>query len=203
MSIAFSYVRFSSKKQEQGDSVRRQTALARAHADQHGLVLDERSYQDLGISAFKGKNAVEGALGAFIDAVDRGLIPKNATLLVESMDRLSRQEVDEALELFLSITRRGITIVTLRDGQSYSRASIKANWTKLIVALAMMAGANESSATKAMRVKQAWERGSALVYLRRGDRRRAASSPSGFGRSTGRLARPQRQRPKGPLIALV
>jgi DNA invertase Pin-like site-specific DNA recombinase len=156
MTTAFSYRRFSSKPQERGDSLRRQTKLAEQYAKQHNLSLDSRSYQDLGISAFKGKNQTEGALGAFLSAVDAGLIPSDAFLLVESLDRLSRQEVDEALELFLSITRRGITIVTLTDGMRYSRASIKENWTSLVVALAVMSRANEESATKSRRIKEAW-----------------------------------------------
>lgn len=54
MKTAFSYIRFSSKPQERGDSLRRQVRLARDYATKHDLILDERSYQDLGISAFKG-----------------------------------------------------------------------------------------------------------------------------------------------------
>jgi DNA invertase Pin-like site-specific DNA recombinase len=158
MTTAFSYVRFSSKPQERGDSLRRQVALAREYAAKHGLILDERSYQDLGISAFKGKNAIEGALGAFLKAVDDRLIPKDAVLLVESMDRLSRQQVDEALELFLSIIRRGITIVTLQDGQTYSRARIKEDkGISLIISITVMMRAHEESATKSARIKAAWQ----------------------------------------------
>jgi hypothetical protein len=38
---AYSYQRFSTTEQKTGDSFRRQTALARAYASSHGLVLDE------------------------------------------------------------------------------------------------------------------------------------------------------------------
>jgi hypothetical protein len=62
------------------------------------------------------------------------------------------------LELFMSIIRRGITIVTLQDEQIYSTESIKDNWTKLIIALAVMARAHEESLTKSMRVKEAWNK---------------------------------------------
>ena len=155
MPFAYSYVRFSSDKQELGDSLRRQLTLAEAYASKHKLSLDTHSYRDLGISAFKGKNAIEGALASFLRAVDERLIPSDSYLLIESMDRLSRQQVDVAMELFLSITRRGITIVTLQDGQEYSKTTIKDNWTKLIIALAVMARANEESATKSRRVSEA------------------------------------------------
>lgn len=154
MPEAYSYVRFSSDRQELGDSLRRQVALAEDYAARHNLTLSKKSYRDLGISAFKGRNAAEGALGTFLQAVDAGLIPKGSYLLVESMDRLSRQQVDDALELFLSITRRGIVIVTVSDGQVYSKETIKENWTKLIVALAIMSRANEESATKSKRARE-------------------------------------------------
>lgn len=156
--LAFSYVRFSSEKQAQGDSLRRQIKAASEYAVAHGLLLDTSTYQDLGVSAFKGKNAVEGALGVFIQAVESGVVPSGSFLLVESLDRLSRDNVDLALEQFLSITRRGISIVTLMDGMIYSQATIRENWTKLIMALAVMARANEESVTKSRRVKAAFDK---------------------------------------------
>lgn len=155
MPLAFSYIRFSSEKQELGDSLRRQLKLADDYAAQHGLTLDTKSYRDLGISAFKGKNAADGALGLFLKAVDSGLIPRGSYLLLEGLDRLSRAQVDDALTLLLSITNRGITLVTLADGVMYSKESIKANWTQLIIALTISARANEESATKSRRVSAA------------------------------------------------
>lgn len=152
---AYSYIRFSTKGQITGDSLNRQITKARAYAKQHKLQLDESSYQDLGISAFKGKNATEGALKAFLDAVDDGTIPSDTTLLIENFDRLSRAEVTDALQLFLDITKRGITIVTLSDEQVYNRKSISENWTKLIISLATMARAHEESSIKSARVKSA------------------------------------------------
>ncbi|MEO5344728.1 MAG: recombinase family protein, partial [Gammaproteobacteria bacterium SHHR-1] len=40
MAIAYSYIRFSSPIQMQGNSLRRQLDAARAYAEAHGLVLD-------------------------------------------------------------------------------------------------------------------------------------------------------------------
>lgn len=154
---AFSYIRFSTAKQELGDSLRRQTKLAEDYAKAHDLVLDTHSYRDLGISAFKGRNAVEGALGTFLQALDMGIIRPGAYLLIESLDRLSRNDVDEALQLFLDIVRKGIILVTLSDGMVYSKASLKENWTKFIIALAVMSRANEEMSTKSKRIKESWE----------------------------------------------
>ncbi len=147
---AYSYVRFSSGRQQRGMSLDRQLDSATRYAHRQGLVLDTSTYKDLGVSAFKSKN-VEGALGAFIEAVESKVVAKGSYLLIENLDRLSRDTVDVAMELFLSITRRGIVIVTLMDEQVYSSATIKENWTKLIVAMAVMARANEESATKSKR----------------------------------------------------
>jgi hypothetical protein len=120
MTIAFSYIRFSSAKQELGDSLRRQQRKAEEYAAKHGLQLDSQSYQDLGISAFRGQNAAQGNLSKFLEAVESGKIARGSFLLVESLDRLSRNDVDVALQMFLRIIGAGITVVTLIDEQSYS-----------------------------------------------------------------------------------
>lgn len=155
--LAFSYVRFSSEKQEMGDSLRRQMALAEKYAEDHDLILDNHSYQDLAVSAFKGINSEKGKLKAFLEAVEKGRIRPGSYLLVESLDRISRAEVDEALDLFMDIIRKGIVLVTLSDGVVYSKASLKENWTKFIIALAVMSRANDESQQKATRVAAAWQ----------------------------------------------
>ncbi len=60
-------------------------------------------------------------LGTFLQAVERGLIPSDSTLLIEDFDRLSRDEIDNALSLFLRIVQSEITLVTLKDEQIYIR----------------------------------------------------------------------------------
>ena len=125
--LAYSYVRFSTPEQARGESFRRQIELARAYAAKHGLHLDE-SFRDEGVSAFKGRHRDErAALGAFLSRVESGDVAKGSYLLVESLDRLSREEVVDALELFLGLTRNGIVIVTLADQRVYSRASLRAD----------------------------------------------------------------------------
>ena len=66
MPIAYSYQRFSSDAQSEGDSLRRQKELARKYVDENselGLTLDTAlNMTDLGVSAFKGDNMTTGAL---------------------------------------------------------------------------------------------------------------------------------------------
>ncbi len=157
--LAYSYLRFSTPEQAGGDSRRRQLDLARAYAARHGLVLDAGlSFRDLGMSAFHGRNVREGALRAFLDAVELGLVPRGSHLLVESLDRLSRDRVLLAQASFLRIIEAGITIVTLIDDRSYSAESLNRSPMDLIVSLVCMMRANEESATKSARVRAAWVR---------------------------------------------
>lgn len=154
---AYSYVRFSTPKQAQGDSYRRQLQQARDYCTNHNLVLDDKTIEDFGVSAFRGSNRTDGALGRFIDAVKSGEIEKGSYLLVESVDRLSRQAIEEALTQFLEIVREGIVIVTLSDNQVFRSGEV--DFTKLIVSIVYMARANDESEMKSRRSRAAWSNG--------------------------------------------
>src|ERR1035437_68430 len=103
----FSYLRFSSKPQELGASKARQLAMSEKWAAEKGLTI-ETHYEDLGVSAFKGKHRTEGNLAGFLTAVKTGKIESGSTLLIESIDRLSREEVGKALRFFMDIIDAGI-----------------------------------------------------------------------------------------------
>jgi len=155
--VAYSYLRFSTPEQAMGDSRRRQLSLAESYARQHNLLLDKGlNFRDLGVSAFRGKNAKDGGLRSFLDAVEHGLVPANSYLLIESLDRLSRDRILEAQALFLQIVSAGVTIVTLIDQRTYSVESLNTNPTDLIISLVYMMRANEESTTKSSRLKAAY-----------------------------------------------
>ncbi|MCO6414789.1 recombinase family protein [Siccirubricoccus sp. KC 17139] len=147
---AFSYVRFSSSEQAKGQSLRRQLEASAHYAEQHDLDLDT-SLRDLGRSAYKGDH-LRGSLGAFREAVIAGRVPRGSVLIVESLDRLSRAKVPQALSQFIQLIEAGIEIVTLMDGRSYSAEQLNTDWTPLIVSLAIMSRAHEESATKSSRI---------------------------------------------------
>jgi DNA invertase Pin-like site-specific DNA recombinase len=126
--------------------------MARAYAAERGLALDDHSYEDLGVSAFRGKNIKTGALGAFLRAAEDGTIPEGSFLLVESLDRLTRADIIPAQLLLMQIVLAGITIVTLTDRRSYSKESITANPTDLIISITIMMRGNEESVTKGNRI---------------------------------------------------
>jgi len=152
---AYSYIRFSTPQQLKGDSLRRQLEASRAYAEAHDLILDD-SLRDIGISAFKGKNATEGALKKFIELVEDGRIEKGSILILESLDRLSRQQVFSALGLFSSILSAGVEIVTLADNQHYTAESIN-DVGQLMFSLISMSRSHEESAVKSKRLAASWE----------------------------------------------
>jgi DNA invertase Pin-like site-specific DNA recombinase len=156
--LAYSYVRFSTPEQAKGASYERQIELAQAYAREHELELAGTTYKDLGVSAYRHKNAETGALRAFLNTVDHGDVPPGSYLLVESLDRLTRNSILEAQSLFGLIIGAGITLVTLTDGRTYSRESITANPTDLIISIVVMMRGHEESATKSRRVTDAYDR---------------------------------------------
>lgn len=152
---AYSYIRFSTPEQGKGDSLRRQVDAARICAAGLGLELDE-SHHDFGRSAYSGAHRTRGALGAFLRVVEAGGVPRGSVLIVESLDRLSREQVLDALEQFRAILKAGVEVLTLSDGQRYTEASVRRDFTQLLVSLLVMARAHEESARKAERVYAAW-----------------------------------------------
>ena len=148
---AYSYIRFSRPEQIKGNSLARQKEMSEHYCKENNLTLDTSlTLWDLGVSAFKGNNAEHGALGAFLKAIDDGKVAPGSYLLVESLDRLSRQTVVTALRLFLNILEKEVTIVTLSYGMEYDHKDI--NTYELIISITIMTRAHEESAMKSQRL---------------------------------------------------
>jgi DNA invertase Pin-like site-specific DNA recombinase len=146
----------STDLQLKGDSRRRQLQASQAYAEAHELDLaDDAQLEDIGISAYKGANVKDGALGQFLAAVKSGSVEKGSYLIVESLDRLSREEILPAHTLFLSIVQSGINLVTLTDQRVYRAKTT--NIVDMITSLVIMERAHEESKTKGLRVGAAWK----------------------------------------------
>lgn len=112
----YSYIRFSSDEQSKGDSTRRQIEWRDRYLQQNPtyqlddkLTLHEAKAQ----SAFKGEHRKRGALGKFLEAVQQGNIQPGSILLVENVDRLTRLEPFDALEMLcFGLIKHGIAIQT-------------------------------------------------------------------------------------------
>lgn len=153
---AYSYLRFSTPEQIAGDSLRRQMELAVRYAKDHELDLQEVSYQDLGVSAYRGKNVETGALSQFLEAVKTGAIEPGSYLLVENLDRISRAPPMVALNALQSILIEGIVVVTLTDNQKYTYENLNNDPTPLLMAVLSAIRANQESVIKSKRGKAAW-----------------------------------------------
>lgn len=157
MSKVFSYVRFSSQKQADGDSFDRQVKAAREFCDEYGLELAgprEYLFFDAGRSAYKGKHLDDtGELARFLAYVEDGTIPEGSYLVVESLDRLSRERVRDALPRFLDLLAKGINVYTSTDKRLYTHDY---NDIDLIVSILVMSRAHEESSSKGTRVSSAW-----------------------------------------------
>lgn len=156
--IAYSYCRFSSKPQELGDSLRRQVEAYEKYCREHHLTPAHDTFHDKGVSGHSGANAKIGHLARFLKAIEEKQIEIPSVLVVESLDRLSRQEPMEAQHIFSQIIRAGITIVTLSDSQEYSSESIRRNPAQLFIITAIFMRAHDESETKSYRIKAKWEK---------------------------------------------
>jgi len=157
MRRAYSYIRFSTPEQLKGDSLRRQLALTADYCKRRKLALDDTlNLRDLGVSAFRSGNAETGALASFLKAVELERVPKESVLIVENLDRLTRDEVGKALSLFISILDAGIHIVTLQPEVEYTKKSINDISIILQAVLQLFLG-HEESAKKSKRLTHAWD----------------------------------------------
>jgi DNA invertase Pin-like site-specific DNA recombinase len=152
----FSYIRFSDPEQANGDSTRRQRTLRQEFLDKNGYTLDESlCFTDPGLSAFRGKHAREGNFADFIQAVKKGLAPPGSILIVERLDRFSREKPLDALARLIELINLGIEVVTLIPERRLNRETCN-DWALLEVIVALKL-AHDESKYKAIRVRESWQ----------------------------------------------
>src|SRR6476620_5270135 len=110
MPVAYSYLRFSTAEQAKGDSQRRQHARYDEICRKHKLIPATRYFHDLGKSAWKGGKQRD--LQQFLHLVKSGEIPGGSWLVVESLDRLSRQGFRKTQKLLEEIIENKIVVAT-------------------------------------------------------------------------------------------
>jgi len=155
--LAYSYLRFSSTEQRKGYSIKRQLELRDAYLQRKGLTLDASFVlNDSGMSAFRGKNATKGALKVFLDACEQGRISRGSYLIIENLDRLTRDEIIEAIELFLSIIRHGITIVTLTPEREINKENL--DFAALVIVIVELSRGHSESFIKSAHTRANWDK---------------------------------------------
>lgn len=155
---AVSYLRFSTPAQAEGDSEERQKDLAALYCEENDLDLIN-VYFDRGKSAHKGMHRKKGEFGDFLREVDKGVIPRKTILLVESFDRLSREQVITALTQFLDlIEKHEIEVHILQAGRSpaiYKKDAVDDR--TLMFAIIEMGRAYGESDRKSQLIGSAWQ----------------------------------------------
>jgi hypothetical protein len=154
----YSYIRFSDPQQARGDSLRRQTEATEAWCKRNGAVLDTSlTLRDLGKSAFRGSHRDDkAALGAFLRAINQGKVPKGSFLVLENLDRLSREQEVPACHLLTSILMAGVKVVQLFPQEMI--LTEQSNGWELMRAVMELSRGHGESEVKSKRNGAAWEK---------------------------------------------
>ena len=151
---AYSYSRFSSDAQREGTSIRRQQALAVKWCTDNEIELSEESFADEAVSGFRGRNRKFGALGNFIAKVKAGEIEEGSYLILEHLDRLTRDHPWQASELLQELVKLGIVVITLKpEVKRYDQTSKAID---LLQAILFMDNAHNESVNKSNYGKNTW-----------------------------------------------
>jgi DNA invertase Pin-like site-specific DNA recombinase len=156
--VGYSYVRFSSDEQAKGDSLRRQTEAATVWCEKNGVRLDTSlTLHDLGKSAYTGshrQNPDRNALAAFLQLIEQGKVPRGSYLLIENLDRLSREEEVPACHLLTGILMAGVRVVQMIPSELV--LTDKSNGFDIMRAVLELSRGHNESRVKSERIRAAW-----------------------------------------------
>lgn len=105
----YSYIRWSSDRQEDGSSEARQTEAIQRFCKYYGYTIKEE-IADPGVSSLRGRNYHQGKLGEFVKRARDGGVQQGSILLFENQDRMSRMRIGAATNLFMDILKTGVSI---------------------------------------------------------------------------------------------
>ncbi len=152
--LNISYIRFSRGEQAKGNSLKRQIRIGEELANEHGLKIST-NLRDLGVSAFRGRHAREGKFADFLQLIREGEIPAGSALIVESLDRLSRQNLLDAQDQWNAIVRAGVRIIT-KEFVFQKSDKPEVMLQNMMLALMIMARAFDESKRKSDRSSDNW-----------------------------------------------
>jgi DNA invertase Pin-like site-specific DNA recombinase len=159
MKVGYSYIRFSHPSQAEGDSLRRQLERTRAWCQKNGVTLDESvTLHDLGVTGFTGlhrSNPDRYALASFVQMVRDGKIRSDSHLIIENLDRLTREHLRPAVRFFLELLdEHRIHVVTTDPERVFRHDST--DMIDLIIAVVELARGHGESQRKSDLVGTAW-----------------------------------------------
>lgn len=119
---AIIYARFSSTEQSKGFSLERQRTYGLQFATDQGWSV-EKTITDEGRSAYHGANRAEGSEFHTFELEARNSLHRGKVLVVENIDRLSRQGAKAAAQLIWGLNENGVDVATFHDGHVYRAAN--------------------------------------------------------------------------------
>lgn len=149
--IAYSYNRFSTKEQAEGTSEQRQDDAAARICRQEDWHLD-RKLIDPGTSGYRGKHRRKGHLKAFLDLIKARVVKPGSWLIVEEINRLTREHPLDGLDLVKAIVHAEVGICVVHPFNKFTKQNIGELTNFLGLVLEIVRG-HESS-----REKERWGR---------------------------------------------
>ena len=152
MKAIYFYSRVSTTSQVSGSGLTRQRSdeLGARLSVEHNLPIHTKPLVDGGKSAYHGRHIEKGVFGQFIAAIEAGEVESGSILIVESLDRISRQKPNLAQSLMLQIINAGVKIYTAIDNVMYSEDDPDL-MSKLILSVLKLSLAYEESHKKSIR----------------------------------------------------
>jgi len=112
------------------------------------------------VSGYTGLNRIKGALGSFIRRVEAGEIAKGSYLLVDSMDRFSRESETQVLNMLTGLTLSGIKVVNLAEGHVLDSTADATDFIRVVIHASRSRQESEEKSRK-VRLARAEERAQA------------------------------------------
>ena len=183
MPRVISYARFSSRKQAKGLSLSRQIEAATEWCKKNGYTLEAGDqFKDEGRSAYSGENAAVGDLSVIQSKLLSGEIARGTILIVEALDRITRQSLSKAITLMMNLVHNGLVIVTLSDEKVWDEQSMNDLGLFMMSVVTLYRGHQESE-YKSMRLRKTFKK------------HRNTGSQEAFGSAPGWLTREDKKAP--------
>ena len=179
---AILYARYSSVEQAKGLSIERQLSEGRRFIESKGWHL-EQEIVDKGRSAFSGDHRAEGSeLGKFESDALKGQ-HTGKVLVVENIDRLSRQGAKLTAQFMWSLNESGVSVATTHDDHLYAPDTKGADLMDIFSIIIKAQLSHEESFKKSERGKFTWQ--SRHSKIRDGDKATTAIKPPAWIKANG------------------
>lgn len=165
-------------EQGKGTSLKRQLESARDFIKRHSdwdypftdpLAQQERDFTDQGKSAYAGVHReAGGALYELERKATAGHFRNGAALVVENLDRLTRQGWEEALKVLTTLTTNGMSVHTVHGGKKFN-AFEKPDMGQVITVIVEAEADHRASDDKSKRVRKAWD--AKIEAMQNGDKK--------------------------------